>query len=457
MLIPPQLESLDQFIDHGPYVGYCYSYPHKTAYRTLEPTRLNDIWKVEDKSSLFLYVHIPFCEMRCGFCNLFTFSQPNSEIPNEYLSALERQAKIIGEELDEFSIRQLAIGGGTPTFLNESELSKLIEILQGPLRVKGNQIPVSVEASPATVTPAKLKLLRGFGVDRLSMGIQTFDAKDAGKIGRPQKLSEVYQAIEWSREASFPILNLDLIYGGADQTPQSWDLSVKECLSFRPEEVYLYPLYVRPLTGLANRQSDGKSAEEDARLGLYRIARDRLLSSGYQQTSMRMFRLPTSGTKETAESTAESTAYRCQEDGMIGLGVGARSYTRSLHYSSRYAVDQKSIGQIIDAFISQSDDAFRIADYGIELSVLEQRRRFLIISILLTQGLSRNQFRDFFDVDVLDEFPQIHELEEASLATISDDQIRLNEKGIELSDAIGPWLYSPIIRKRMEEYSWAVT
>jgi oxygen-independent coproporphyrinogen-3 oxidase len=152
------------------------------------------------------------------------------------------------------------------------------------------------------------------------LGIESFSEVDAHAMGRPQRADEVEQALTMLREAEFPVVNLDLIYGGESQTEASWLASVERAIAYQAEEVYLYPLYVRPLTGLGRQ---GR-LWDDWRLLLYRAGRDRLLASGYEQVSMRMF--------QRRDSAAEpSPTYCCQSDGMVGLGCGARSYTRTLH------------------------------------------------------------------------------------------------------------------------------
>src|SRR5262249_56367696 len=118
----------------------------------------------------------------------------------------------------EMHFARRAIGGGTPTFLSVDELEAAFSILNNVLGCEPQQIPVSIEASPATVTAEKLALLRAFGVDRLSLGVQSFAERDARAMGRPQRSDEGETALTLIRQARFPILNIDLISGGEVQT-----------------------------------------------------------------------------------------------------------------------------------------------------------------------------------------------------------------------------------------------
>ncbi|MGB2130790.1 MAG: hypothetical protein ACPHXW_05140, partial [Marinobacterium sp.] len=129
------------------YLNYVYSYPHKTAYRTLEPAvDLQQAWADEVKQQLFLYVHVPFCEMRCGYCNLFTLSRPPEALVDQYLDTLERQARITAGWLGDARFEQLAFGGGTPTFLSADQLQRVFAILRRELGWQGQH--ASVEVSP---------------------------------------------------------------------------------------------------------------------------------------------------------------------------------------------------------------------------------------------------------------------------------------------------------------------
>lgn len=427
----------------SPYQGYVYAYPHKAAYRPLESRpALREVWATEDRSSLFLYLHVPFCEMRCGFCNLFTRTGAPQELTGAYLSALDRQARAVAEEIGPASFATAAFGGGTPTYLTAAELDALCDIASRFADLTA--IPVSAEASPATATADRLAVLKDRGVTRLSLGVQSFLDAEARAAGRPQQRAEVEGALGRIRSAGFATLNIDLIYGIAGQTPRTWEQTLAAALAWAPEEVYLYPLYVRPLTGLGRRLPGGPPAEaSDQRLSLYRLGRDYLLAAGYEQVSMRMFRR--SGTAATG------TRYCCQEDGMVGLGCGARSYTSALHYSFEYAVEITHVRRIIDAYVAAPD--FAAAEVGFALDDAERRRRHLIQSLLQAEGVDRAFYQARFGSDPLADFAsELAGFEAAGWAEADAARIRLTAEGLAWSDAIGPALFSPRVRALMDGY-----
>ena len=281
----------------SPYQHYVYAYPHKTAYRPLsDRPALRSLWAAQDKSAMALYLHIPFCEVRSGFCNLFTRIGAPDGLTAAYLDALQRQADAVREALgDSEPVRfaTAAFGGGTPTFLTASELERLCDIAEEGMGADLRAIPLSVEASPATATADRLAVLAERGTTRLSLGIQSFIDSEARAAVRPQRRADVEAALARIRDTTIPVLNIDLIYGIDGQTEQTWLRSLDAALAWQPEELYLYPLYVRPLTGLDRHRTDtqGPDPAWDAqRLSLYRTGRDHLLARGYTQQSMRMFR-----------------------------------------------------------------------------------------------------------------------------------------------------------------------
>ncbi|MEU7296908.1 STM4012 family radical SAM protein [Streptomyces exfoliatus] len=438
-----------------PYRSYVYAYPHKTAYRPLPdpaPT-LAGLWRNEPKDALSLYAHIPFCEVRCGFCNLFTRIGAPDELTTRYLDALDRQATTVREALgDEGPVRfaTAAFGGGTPTFLTADELERLCDIAEKRMGVDLRAVPLSVETSPATATADRLTLLAERGATRLSIGVQSFVEAEARAAVRPQRRADVEAALGRIRDTGVPVLNIDLIYGIDGQTEDSWRSSLDAALAWRPEELYLYPLYVRPLTGLgrispAERRRADREWDE-LRLRLYRYGRDHLLGQGYEQVSMRMFR------RADAVPLGPDD-HACQTDGMIGLGCGARSYTSTLHYSFDYAVDMREIRSIIDTYTETED--FSRAEVGRAVDEDEARRRHLLQSLLQADGMPLTGYEERFGSSPFADFSEELGRFEA-LGWLDGDApaglLRLSPEGLAHSDGLGPELFSPSVRAAMAAY-----
>ncbi|NMI04767.1 coproporphyrinogen III oxidase family protein [Paenibacillus sp. SZ31] len=429
-----------------PYRSYLYSYPHKTAYRELDPPLpLGPLWEKENTDTYFLYMHIPFCAARCGFCNLFTLPDRRDDTHERYVDALERQAKQWAPITSRRPYSRFAIGGGTPTLLNEVQLNRLFDIAEHVMGLDPSQASISVETSPDTVTEAKLSIMKERSVDRVSMGIQSFIEAEASAIYRPQKPQEVERALEKLTRYDFPLLNLDLIYGLPGQTVESWIYSLERVLAYEPGEIFIYPLYTRENTIV--KPDDIRRQGPDIRMELYKAARETLKSKGYVQYSMRRF------AKEQSSSKV-LLPYSCQEEGMVGLGCGARSYTSEVHYASKYGVSYKATQSIIADYVAT--ERYDVADYGIVLSREEQRRRFILKALLHREGLALSDYHQRFGTDVMSDYVWLAELLTEGMAQLeineSNQVLRLTEEGLGYSDAIGDWLISAEIREQMEGF-----
>ncbi|GAA3311678.1 hypothetical protein GCM10020295_81890 [Streptomyces cinereospinus] len=167
---------------------------------------LAGLWADEPKDALSLYLHIPFCEIRCGFCNLFTRVGAPDGLTGAYLDALDRQAGAVREALagtGEVRFATAAFGGGTPTFLTAAELDRLCDIAEHRMGADLRAVPLSVEASPATATADRLAVLARRGVTRLSLGVQSFIDSEARAAVRPQRRADVDTALGRVREAAY--------------------------------------------------------------------------------------------------------------------------------------------------------------------------------------------------------------------------------------------------------------
>lgn len=463
----PELQEWNRQITEAPYRSYLYSYPHKTAYRELDPPySLQQLWSKEELDSYFLYMHIPFCAARCGFCNLFTLPDKRADVHKEYVDALERQARQWAPIMSGRPFSRFAIGGGTPTLLAPEQLERLFDIAEHVMGLNPAQASISVETSPDTVTPERLDILKRRGTDRVSMGIQSFIEAESAAIYRPQKPALVRQALDMLTEYDFPLLNVDLIYGLPGQTVESWLYSVEQALSYEPGEIFLYPLYVRENTILKPGQT---GLEQDIRLQLYQAAVDLLEATGYTQYSMRRF-------ARDFHSSKELLPYSCQEEGMAGLGCGARSYTQNVHYASRYGVSTAATRSIIADYVAA--EHYDTADYGFVLNEQERKRRFVLKAILHREGLELSAYRRRFGTLPLDDLPELRNLIWTGLAEMVDSSsafdrdrhteadlaerlyaadtvnavLCLTREGLAYSDSIGDWLISPEVYERMEGY-----
>jgi oxygen-independent coproporphyrinogen-3 oxidase len=449
------MNSLSAWLARGPYQAYAYAYPHKTAYRTLDPpVALDALWDGEERGALFGYVHVPFCTYRCGFCNLFALGSPEESLVEAYVERVLEQIDVMGRALGEHRFARFALGGGTPSYLPPRALERLLAAVTRHWRLDLAHVPAGIEVSPETATRERLGVCRQAGIDRVSMGVQSFVDAELRALARPAQRQAVIDAVETIRALGFPTLNLDLIYGIQGQSLASFERSIDSALAFQPEEIYLYPLYVRALTGLGRRAARAADDDahatprDDARLTMYCAARDRLRAAGYTQVSMRMFRAPHA-------SEQGGPAYCCQNDGMVGVGCGARSYTRALHYSDRFGVSRANVSDILREYVAAPREQLAFARHGFRLDGFEQRRRFVIQSLLAWPGLDSLAYRARFGNDIEADFPELAELRDHGLVTHDSTLLALNDEGMAHADIIGPWLNSAAVSELMATHALA--
>ncbi len=181
---------------------------------------------------------------------------------------------------------------------------------------------------------------------------------------------------------------------------------------------------------------------------LYKTGRDFLKSRGYRQLSMRHF-VSTGYVQQQ-----EKTDYSCQEDEMVGMGCGARSYTGGFHYSSFYAVSRKGIAQILNDYTTAPSETFAYAHNGIHLDEEDKKRRLIIKTLLLAEGLDLAYYRKLFSTEAKDDFVELREFVEQGLAEIKEDKMTLTDEGMAYSDAIGPMMISAKVRRLMESFDY---
>lgn len=432
----------------NPYIQYMYSYPHKTAYRPLTGVRFCDYVSVLAGKGHGLYLHIPFCQSKCGYCNLFSVTGMGQDAVDRYLDTVARQSKqyqVVLESVQaEFS--ELVIGGGTPLFLTERQLERMFELLDRYFCFSQKR-ELIVETAPNQTTSEKLTILKRAEVSRVSMGIQSFSDRELSVLKRQHTAQKARKALELIKTYDFPCVNVDFIYGIPGQTKTSLLDSLKEALRFEPEEIFLYPLYVKHG---ARMEREGVVLEPEAAFAQYQAARDFLCAEGYRQDSMRRF-----VHKKTARVFSE-----CGFGTSIGLGCGGRSYLGNLHFCSPYAITRSACIDRLKDYVCTKD--FMEITHGILLSEEEQKRRYLIRHLLIRPGLDRKRYQKLFGKDVLEEFPVLREWMEQGFVVLqgAEKQENLEEQmyftltdaGLGLSDYLGPKLISTEVNRAMCEW-----
>jgi oxygen-independent coproporphyrinogen-3 oxidase len=288
---------------------------------------------------LSLYVHIPFCEQLCYYCACNKIITKHHERAAAYLDALEAELALVVDALGSGRpISQLHLGGGSPTFLSDAELARLMAALTGAFRlVEGSE--VSIEVDPRTVTPARLAHLRGLGFNRLSFGVQDFDPDVQQAVHRVQSFESVRDLMRSARALGYASVNADLIFGLPRQTQASFARTIAQIGELRPDRIALYayahlPERFKPQRRIADADLPGASQ----RVSMLGDAIAGFLSRDYQYIGMDHFALPDDSlavAKREGRLHRNFQGYSTQPDcDLVALGVSAIGRVGSTYYQN---------------------------------------------------------------------------------------------------------------------------
>lgn len=325
-----------------------------------------------------LYIHLPFCESLCTYCGCNKKITTNHSVEDEYLLAIEKEWRLYRKLMKQTPIiRELHLGGGTPTFFSPRNLSRLLKyILKGSIIHPQHEF--SIEGHPNNTTNEHLKMLYSSGFRRISYGVQDNDPAVQRIINRIQPFENVKAATEKARTTGFKSVNFDLIYGLPLQTPESIERTINQVIELKPDRIAFYSYAHVPWTSKAQRlfdESDLPSAEE--KIQLYLKGKELLLKNNYTDIGMDHFALETDDlciAWKAGKLHRNFMGYTTQNSGLLlGLGVSAISDTgnafaqnqKKLH--SYYAsVDSGELAVKKGYFLSAEDRAFR--NYILDIS-----------------------------------------------------------------------------------------
>jgi oxygen-independent coproporphyrinogen-3 oxidase len=225
-----------------------------------------------------LYVHIPFCKTKCPYCDFYSIT--DASLVSSYLTALDAEARLYREQFPAFD--SLFLGGGTPSWLGEAHLAELMQNLRRTFSFAPD-IEITLEANPDDLTVDKLALFRDLGVNRLSLGVQSFDKAELRFLGRRHTAGQTASAFNLIRAAGFANLGLDLMYGLPGQTPDAWLQTLETALSFAPEHLSSYQLTVADQTPLGQKVAGGRVQllDEETQRQFFLLTGEFLTSRGY--------------------------------------------------------------------------------------------------------------------------------------------------------------------------------
>jgi len=265
-----------------------------------------------------LYVHVPFCLTRCGYCDFNTYAGLD-HLTGAYVRALAKEAELAAPAWTGMPFASIFLGGGTPTMLPARSIGSLLRMLRRGFDVEA-RAEVTSEANPDTVDAGYLAALRGAGITRLSVGVQSFDLAVLEALERIHSPEAARRAFAAAREAGFDNVNLDLIYGADGESLESWKETLGEAVAIRPEHLSCYALTIEPATPLGRKVAAGlvPPPDPDLQAEMYDLACAALREAGYRHYEVSNWAKP-------GFECVHNLGY-WEERPYLGLGAGAHSF-----------------------------------------------------------------------------------------------------------------------------------
>ena len=273
-----------------------------------------------------LYLHIPFCTAKCGYCDFNSYANHEHLIPS-YAETLVKEAALWRDVVGRRPVETVFFGGGTPSLNPVGEMAKILEGMRASFAIAPDA-EVALEANPGSVTTEYLRGLRELGFNRLSIGVQSFDDEELVALDRIHTGDDARAAYVAARDAGFDNVNLDLIYGLCDQPIEAWQRSLEEALALAPEHLSLYALTVEEGTPLARDVARGRVTppDPDVQAEHYEWTEERLARAGYEHYEISNWARP-------GRRCKHNLVY-WQNREYLGLGAGAHSHLDGVRFSS---------------------------------------------------------------------------------------------------------------------------
>ncbi len=357
-----------------------------------------------------VYIHIPFCIQKCNYCDFASY--PNELCrQNEYIDAVLDEAK----EYRGANADTIYIGGGTPTCLNNDSLEKLLTGINDIFCIDGNA-EFTVEANPGTLDGTNANILRSNGVNRISIGAQSFSDSELVRLGRIHGASDIKSAFETARSAGINNISLDIMYALPGQTMKSLGNTLDSALKLKPNHLSCYGLKYEPGTPFYNMLRSGKidETDDDTFADMYSLICSRLSENGYCHYEISNFSM-------SGFESRHNLKYWNRED-YIGLGAAAASCVGNRRWANTRSIDEYMFGNRITEDYTMSDS--------------ETMHEFIILALrVIKTGVDKNKFRELYNVDFDDMFGA--QMKKFSQFLINDkNSVKLTEQAALVSNSI---------------------
>ena len=372
-----------------------------------------------------LYIHIPFCVKKCGYCD-FVSAPAGYQERLAYVKRLEEEMAFYSDRYSDYEADTVFIGGGTPTVLEGRHLAELLEVLRENFHIS-EQAEITVECNPGTLDQARTCALRSAGVSRLSLGLQSASNLELAMLGRIHTWEDFLESFGEARKAGFDNINVDLMSALPGQTVSAWEKTLKRVCALHPEHISAYSLSIEEETPFYRmyheddllRQKGEKPrllpSEEEER-AMYELTKEVLSARGYQRYEISNYAKP-------GFACRHNIGYWTRKN-YLGLGLGASSLMENVRFFNTPEMEEY-----------MSDDFWH---YVVEeLDRKEQMEEFMFLGLRLAEGIAGNDFLREFGTPIEAVYgEQLKDLKRQGLIDAAEGRIFLTGRGIDVSNYI---------------------
>ena len=408
-----------------------------------------------ENKELGIYIHIPFCQHKCDYCDFISFSNKQDFIEN-YVEAVKKEINNYFRDktlLETYTVTTIYIGGGTPSYMDSKYIFEIMEVLENNLKqnkIKLKDMEITIEVNPGTVNKEKLEQYKKAKINRLSIGLQSTNNKILKQIGRIHTFEQFLETYKMAKEVGFDNVNVDLMIGFPNQTIEDIKRSLEVVIQLHPAHISVYSLIVEEGTVMARKIENHQLEEMDEELerNMYWYVKNTLELNGYTHYEISNF------AKEGKESKHNLNCWRQKE--YIGIGLAAHSYLNYVRYTNtsemkQYITRMNNLNeQIVKDILELSNNKKKKENveenekhietvYEIEeVQELEERKReYMLLSLRTIEGVSISKFKEkYIDNSIFLFRKELEKLVEEKLVMIDGDYIKLTNKGLDLANLV---------------------
>ena len=365
-----------------------------------------------------LYIHIPFCFSKCHYCDFYSLTSI-SAVP-DFLDALFKEMEMYRNRFNSFD--SVYIGGGTPSLLSPQQLEQILTNIREKFDLSSKP-EITIEANPADLNRSYLESIREIGINRINIGVQSFDHKVLGFLGRRHSLKQAISAIEASKKAGFRNMGLDLIYGVPEQDIEAWLDSLKQTVAFSPEHLSCYQLTLETKTPLGKRYQAGEFSipGEELQYEFFMKTSEFLEDAGYNHYEVSNF-------ARGKEYTSRHNQKYWDHSPFLGLGPSAHSFQCNQRWWNHHSLDQ---------YLATINAGNLPVEETETLTMEQLRLEALYLGLRTKKGIFLQDFKNQYHYDLFIEKKKIlAKLEEEGFISIQNGYLYPTQTGLAVADSL---------------------